>query len=82
MLGRHPEWSRSEAKTKEEQEAQKIAMLEAKRRFNSLGPKPKKKKSRSPRKVELEHNMTHDLQTHIFPSFIDRLEQEPAQPVP
>lgn len=52
MASRHPEYSKSEAKTKDELEAQKIAMLEAKRRFNSLGPKPKKKKkSRSPRQV-------------------------------
>ena len=80
MAVKFPEYAETEAKTKNELEAQKIAMLEAKRRFNSIGPKPKKvKKLRSPRQVE--HNMQHDPKTQIFPSFIERLEKEPVQPV-
>ena len=42
MTVKFPDYAETEAKTKSELEALKIAMLEAKRRFNSLGPKPKK----------------------------------------
>ena len=80
MAEKYPEYTKSEAKTKEELEAQKIAVLEAKRRFNSIGPKPKKKKKqKSPEQAQ--HSMQTDLKTHIFPNFIERLEKEPVKPV-